>query len=64
MPVVKWEGIKDLYERFEKSLPFNRIKVEVMMTKIDEAEETALANDGGNRNADEVDPYVTLQSLR
>ena len=33
------------------------------MTKIDEAEETALANDGGNRSA-EVDPYVTLQSLR
>ena len=31
LPVVKWEGIKDLYERFEKSLPFNRIKVDVMM---------------------------------
>ena len=31
LPVVKWEGIKDVYERFEKSLPFNRIKVDVMM---------------------------------
>ena len=30
LPAVKWEGIKDLYERFEKSLPFNRIKIDVM----------------------------------
>ena len=28
LPVVSWEGIKDPYERFEKSLPFNRIKIE------------------------------------
>ena len=63
LPVVKWEGIKDLYERFEKSLPFNRIKVEQMITKIEEAEKKALANDGGQL-AEGVKPYVTLQSLR
>lgn len=63
LPPVKWEGISDLYERFEASLPFNRIKIGTMMTKIDEAEKAALANDGGVL-AEGVEPYVTLQSLR
>lgn len=63
MPVVKWEGLSDLYERFEKSLPFNRIKIGTMLEKIDEAEKAALDNAGGVM-PDDVDPFTTLQALR
>ena len=63
LPEVKWEGIKDQYERFEKSLPFGRIKIETMMEKIGEAEKAQLSQDGGAWPGS-VEPYVTLQTLR
>ena len=63
LPEVNWQRISNLYERFEQSLPFNRINVGTMFDKIDEAEKAALENAGGVL-PDGVDPYVTLMSLR
>ena len=34
---MQWQHIKDPFERFEASLPFNRIKLKTMIEKIDEA---------------------------
>ena len=62
LPEVKWEKMSDVYAKFENSLPFNRIMIGDMMSKIAEAEKDAKANTAAD--AEEVEPFVTLQSLR
>ena len=59
---VNWQGISDIYAKFEASLPFNRISIGVMMQKIDEAEREAKANYLASEA--EIAPFTTLQALR
>lgn len=53
LPAIDIGGIRDVYARFEASLPFNRTLVTVMLKKIEEAEKEC-----GEQG------YVTLAALR
>ena len=53
LPAIDIGGIRDVYARFEASLPFNRTLVTVMLKKIEEAEKEC-----GEQG------YVTLTALR
>ena len=53
LPAIDIGGIRDVYARFEASLPFNRTLVTVLLKKIDEAEKEC--GDQG---------FVTLAALR
>ena len=53
LPAIDIGGIRDVYARFEASLPFNRTLVTVMLKKIEEAEKEC-----GEQG------FVTLAALR
>ena len=53
LPAIDIGGIRDVYAKFEASLPFNRTLVTVMIKKIEEAEK-----ESGDQG------FVTLASLR
>ena len=53
LPAIDIGGIRDVYAKFEASLPFNRTLVTVLIKKIEEAKKEC--GDQG---------YVTLASLR
>lgn len=67
LPPVNFESIKNPYERFEASLPFNRITIVDMMARIEKAvdTETKKANPepAEGQEVEQVS-YVTLKSLR
>ena len=53
LPAIDIGGIRDVYAKFEASLPFNRTLVTVLIKKIEEAEK-----ESGDQG------FVTLASLR
>ena len=53
LPAIDIGGIRDVYAKFEASLPFNRTLVTVLIKKIEEAEKEC-----GEQG------YVTLAALR
>ena len=52
LPAIDLSGIKDPYEKFEASLPFNRTLVTQLIAKVEEAEKE-LGDNG----------YVTLEKM-
>lgn len=69
LPPVNFERISNPYEKFEASLPFNRITIKDMNDRIDKAveTETQAANpvaEGDEQKEVEPVSYVTLKTLR